>query len=87
MTNSAELLTADQVAERLGCSTANVRRLITDGRLPAYRERRGYYRVDPAELDSYVNRLDRVIPTQAAGVTSPTKIGNENDRAELHGAV
>jgi len=43
-----------EVAERLGISTKTVRRLITEGRLRAYRIGPKLLRLDPAEVDAMV---------------------------------
>lgn len=48
-----ELLTLPQVADRLGCSTATVKRRIRAGALPAYRDGR-LVRVRELDLDRYI---------------------------------
>ncbi|MGL4511965.1 MAG: helix-turn-helix domain-containing protein [Lacipirellulaceae bacterium] len=51
------LLTVRQAAERLSCSLASVYGAIERGELPAVRVgRRTGYRIDPCDLDDYINR-------------------------------
>jgi excisionase family DNA binding protein len=47
------LLTLDEAAARLGCSTRTLRRRILDGSLPAFRDG-GLVRIREADLDRYV---------------------------------
>lgn len=48
------LLTYDQAAERMGCSTSTVRRLVRDGELLAVRPRPNIVRIPQAALDAYL---------------------------------
>lgn len=49
----SELLTVPQVADRLGCSVATVKRRVRTGELPAYRDGR-LVRVRELDLDRYI---------------------------------
>lgn len=53
------LLSVDQAADALGCTSRTIRRYISDGRLTGYRVGPRLIRIDAAELD----RLLRPIPT------------------------
>lgn len=55
---SPRLLTPDEVAEYLNITVSQVYTLMRDGDLVALKiGKRGVWRVDRAELDSYVSRL------------------------------
>lgn len=49
------LLEISHVAHRLGCSQDFVRRLIKDGRLPAVQLSTRVWRVDPRDLETYID--------------------------------
>jgi excisionase family DNA binding protein len=67
------LLTVDQAAERLGCSTATVRRRIASGALPVFRDGPQFVRIREDDLRRYiaerVTRASARSSTPAAGVT------------------
>ena len=50
------LLTAEEVSERLHCSTAQVRIMLESGRLRGIRlgSQKGHWRVAPAELQRFI---------------------------------
>ena len=50
-----QLLTMDQLAERLGVTRRHVRRLITERRVPFVRVGR-FIRFDPAEISAWLDR-------------------------------
>jgi excisionase family DNA binding protein len=50
---STQLLTIDQLAERLGITARHVRRLIAERRLPYYKVGR-LVRFDPAEISQWL---------------------------------
>jgi excisionase family DNA binding protein len=51
--DTSNLLTLDQAAERLGMSTRYVRRLVSEHRIVFYRLGRAV-RLDPADLDAHI---------------------------------
>jgi excisionase family DNA binding protein len=51
---SVRLLTLDEAARRIGCSTRTLRRRIGDGSLPAFRDG-GLVRVRDDDLERYVS--------------------------------
>ncbi len=51
---TARLLTAREVADRLGLSVATVLRWHRDGRLPAFRLATGVLRFDEADLERWI---------------------------------
>lgn len=53
MTDARELLTVDEVAERVKVHPETVRRWIKSGRLPAVRPGDGPYRVYSADFDRF----------------------------------
>ncbi|MGI8680848.1 MAG: excisionase family DNA-binding protein [Mycobacteriales bacterium] len=57
-------ISIEEAAESRGVSTRTIRRLIADGRLPAYRFGPRLIRLDPADLEL----VDRRIPAAGAGV-------------------
>jgi excisionase family DNA binding protein len=59
-TNTVELLTVEQAAERLGMSVRHVRRLLAERRVAYHRLGRAV-RLHPADLDAYV-AATRVAP-------------------------
>src|SRR5439155_22251079 len=74
---TGRLLTLDQAAERLGCSTRTLRRRIRDGSLPAFRDG-GLVRIRAVDLDPYVSaNLTRATLTRAGvrttGVVLPAR--------------
>lgn len=50
----SEFLSVSKVAERLGKSTADVRRMIADGRLQAHQFGKRDYSVSTADLDDFI---------------------------------
>lgn len=50
-----QLLTIDQLAERLGTSTRHVRRLVAERRVP-YLKVGKFVRFDPAEISAWLDR-------------------------------
>jgi excisionase family DNA binding protein len=64
----SELLTVPQVADRLGCSDATVKRRIRDGALPTFRDGR-LVRVRELDLDRYI--AEHVTRTAAPRGSSP----------------
>jgi excisionase family DNA binding protein len=53
-----QLLTIDQLAERLGVSTRHIRRLIAERRIP-YVKWRHFIRFDPAEVAAWLDAARR----------------------------
>lgn len=69
MTGGGRLLTPNEVAERLNVSVAQVYTLLRDSVLPGLKiGKRGVWRVDPGQLEEYVERLkaDAVARVQTA---------------------
>jgi excisionase family DNA binding protein len=58
------LLDPQAVAHRLYYSVDHVRRLLRSGDLPAIRLASGRWRVDPADLERYID-MYRISPTRA----------------------
>lgn len=46
-----------EAAQHLSVSTKTIRRMIADGRLPAYRVGAQLIRIDPADLDRLLRRI------------------------------
>lgn len=67
----SELLTLAQVAERLGCSRATVRRRVGDGSLPTFRDGR-IVRVREDDLRRFV--VERVARTSSRSSSSPAGV-------------
>ena len=59
-----QLLTIDQLAERLGVSLRHIRRLIAERRVP-YLKVGWLVRFDPAEITAWLDR-NRVAPSRSA---------------------
>jgi len=59
------LLDPQAVAHRLYYSVDHVRRLLMSGELPAIRLASGRWRVDPADLEAYIDKY-RITPTRDA---------------------
>jgi excisionase family DNA binding protein len=60
---SEKLLSAEEVAEKLDCSTRTVRQLVADGRLPAVRfAPRGWLRFIAEDVDRFVERSRETVP-------------------------
>lgn len=54
---SEKLLSAEEVAEKLGCSTRTVRQLVAEGKLAAVRfAPRGHLRFVAEDVDRFVDR-------------------------------
>lgn len=56
-----QFLTVKQVAEQLSVSVIQVRRLITDKQLPAYRLGYRSYRIDPKDLANFKKQKRTII--------------------------
>lgn len=68
-TSPGNLLSIEDVAQILACSTKSVRRLISRGDLPAYRYGPRLIRIDPRDLDKLrqpVTRISEVLGGDAA---------------------
>lgn len=65
----SQLLSIEQIAEILGCSTKTIRRMVSRGELPAYRYGSRLIRIDPADLHRIrkpVTRISDVLGGEAA---------------------
>ncbi len=51
--NEQELLTLREAAAHLGVTDQRIRTLLREGRIPAEKNEKGYWRVPPASLDEY----------------------------------
>ena len=60
------LVSVEETAERYGISPQNVRRMISDGRLRAYRVGKKLIRIDLAEADAVLLRPIPTVGTFAA---------------------
>src|SRR5579883_2192859 len=61
-----EGLTRTEVAEQLGCSPSNIRRLQRDGVLPRRKDRNGIYRFLPQEVAAVAKERGRPVKTKGA---------------------
>ena len=60
------LLTTQQVADRIGITTATVLRRVDDGKLPAFRIASNALRFDPDEVDAFLEGT-RTVPGRLDG--------------------
>jgi excisionase family DNA binding protein len=77
MADSDELLTVDEVAERVKVNPETVRRWIKSGRLPAVRAAGGPYRIHSTDLDRLFGA-----PPKVEAPTSPAPAEDEERREE-----
>lgn len=67
-----QLLTIDQIAERLGTSTRHIRRLIAERRIP-YLKVGKLVRFDPDEINCWLNESRVALRPPPANVARPTR--------------
>jgi predicted DNA-binding transcriptional regulator AlpA len=76
------LLTARQVADKLGLSPASVLRRWRSGELPGYRLASNVLRFDPADLDTYLAERRRGGRTEGSA-TNPQHHAHPNEVVSL----